>query len=531
MKERALSFVNRVKDFWGSRSRKQKKGILIVSGVVLALILLLVGISNYKHYVPLYSNLSADEAGQIKQTLDSKGIPYKLLNGGTTISVPESQVDSLKLDLAAQGIPKTGQIDYSIFGKNSNFGMTDNQFNVLQRAAVQTELENLITGINGVQAAKVMINLPDQSVWVSDKPEDASASIVLQLQPGYQLQDSQVNGLYHLVSKSVPNLPTSNIVIMDQNFNYYNENSSNNSSDSTLSAFQQQEQVKSDIEKSIQEHVQQMLGMMMGPDKVMVNVTSDIDFTKTNSKQQLVQPVDPQTMEGLKVSTEHIADTYNGNGTNQTVGTGSSQVPNYPSTTSNGTGTTNHVEDRVNYVFNQINNEVQSSPYKLKDLGIQVMVEPPNPNKPSSLSKQSVNSIKQILNTVIRTSLDQSGGQTLTPQQISSKSVISVEKFNGKLQTTPSAAFAIPKWVWFIIGGLVVLILLLLVLFFRRQRQPEDEEVFDSFANAAKEQREARIPPISDGSPEAIKKKQLENMARENPQDFVKLLRTWISED
>jgi flagellar M-ring protein FliF len=106
-----------------------------------------------------------------------------------------------------------------------------------------------------------------------------------------------------------------------------------------------------------------------------------------------------------------------------------------------------------------------------------------------------------------------------------------VEKFNGKLAITPTAAFAIPKWVWFIIGGLIVLILLLLVLYFRRRRQPIEEEMLDSFANAAKEQREARIPPISDGSPEAIKKKQLENMARENPQDFVKLLRTWISED
>jgi flagellar M-ring protein FliF len=531
MKERVLSFLNRVKNFWGNRSKKQKNGIFIVGGILIALILLIVGLSNYKHFVPLYSNLSADEAGQIKQTLDSKGIPYKLLAGGTTISVPEKQVDALKIDLAAQGIPKTGQIDYSIFGKNSNFGMTDNQFNVLQRAAVQTELENLIMGINGVQAAKVMINLPDQSVWVSDKPQEASASIVLQLKPGYQLQDSEVNGLYHLVSKSVPNLPTSNIVIMDQNFNYYNENSSNNSSDSTLSAFQQQEQVKADIEKSIREHVQQMLGMMMGNDKVMVNVSTDVDFTKTTSKQKLVQPVDPQTMEGLKVSTEHIADTYSGTGANQTVGTGSSQVTNYPSTTSNGAGNSNHVEDRVNYVFNQINNDVQSSPYKLKDLGIQVMVEPPNPNKPSSLSTQSVNNIKQILNTIVRTSLDQSGGQTLTPQQINSKSVITVDKFNGKLSTTQTTGLAIPIWVWFIVGGLAALLILLLVLFFRRRRQEEEESFDDSFASVAQEQRENRIPPISDASPEAQKKKQLENMARENPQDFVKLLRTWISED
>ncbi len=533
MIERIQSILKTVREKWQQRSSKQKVGIYSLAGVVLVALLLVIILTNYKHYVPLYSNLSIDEAGQIKQTLDSKGVPYKLLAGGTTISVPEKQVDALKVDLAAQGIPKSGQIDYSIFGKNTNFGMTDNQFNVLQRAAVQTELSNLISGMNGVNSSKVMINLPQQSVWVSDQPNKASASIVLQLKPGYQLTDSQVTGLYNLVSKSVPNLPTSNIVIMDQNFNYYDQNSLKNSTNSTLSVFQQQQQIKSQIEKDLRQRVQQMLGIMMGQDKVMVNVTTNIDFTKTTSKQKLVQPVDTQTMQGLVVSSENIQNTYNGaGGTNQTAGTGSSSVPNYPSSTTSGSGTSNSVDNKVNYVFNQINNDVQSSPYKLTDLGIQVMVEPPNPNKPSTLTKKSVSDIKSILNTIVQTSLNQTGG-TLTPQQIASKSVITVDQFNGKQQTavTPVKA-GLPKWVWAAGAGALVIIIFLLFLALRRRKQANDLELDPSMSRQIDKAVQKDEPlPSSEDSPEALKKKQLEIMVKENPQDFVKLLRSWLSEE
>ncbi len=64
------------------------------------------------------------------------------------------------------------------FRKNSGFGMTDNEFNVLKIEAMQTELANLIKSIDGVEDAKVMINLPQPTIFVGDQQEEASASIV-----------------------------------------------------------------------------------------------------------------------------------------------------------------------------------------------------------------------------------------------------------------------------------------------------------------------------------------------------------------
>jgi len=528
MRERMTTLLRSMKLRWEKVTKKQK--IWLLAGVifVIAVIAVAVALSNYKHYVPLYSDLSPEETGQIKDVLDSKGIPYKISSDGTTISVPDDQVNNLKVDLAAEGLPKTGQIDYSFFGKNANFGMTDKQFDVLERAAVQTELSNLISGISGVQSAKVMINMPEKSVWVTDKPDQASASIVLKLKPGYTLKQDQVEGLFHLVSKSVPNLPEDNIVIMDQYFNYYDKNSSNDA-DSTLSVYQQQQQVKNDIEKGIRNRVQQMLGMMMGSDKVMVNVTTDIDFTKKKTSEDLVEPVDPNTMQGLQVSTEHITETYKGQGAQGVVGTGDNQVPNYPSST-NGNGDYLHVEDRVNNVFNKIHNDIEDSPYKIKDLGIQVMVEPPNPNDPASLPAQRVQDIKQILNAIVQTTLNANGESQLTPQQIDTKTVVTVGKFNGKAPEVQPVKTGLPLWVK--IAGIamaVVLVGFIIWLFLKRRKAREDEAPGTVIPFDVQETKDL-IAASTEIKPEDEKKKQLEDLARKHPEEFAKLLRTWISE-
>ncbi|GGH82254.1 flagellar M-ring protein FliF [Pullulanibacillus pueri] len=530
MKEKFATLINRSKAIWAKQSRKQKTGLFIAIGIIAVVVIVIVALSSHKNYVPLYSNLSESETGQIKDNLDSKGVPYKIEDGGTMISVPKEQVDTLKVELASEGLPKTGQIDYSTFSENTQFGMTDKQFDVLNKAAMETELSNLIKGISGVKSAQVMLNLPEQDVWVSDDPEKASASIVLTLDSGYQLKDEQIEGLYHLASKSVPNLPEDNIVIMDQYFNYYDQKNLENS-DSTLSAYQQQQQVKNDIEKDIQQRVQQMLGMMMGTDKVMVNVTSDIDFTKEKSKEELVEPVDKDTMDGLKVSTEHITESYKGDGAAGNVGTGDSQVPTYEASDGGESGDYEHVEDRVNNVFNHITNDIEKSPYKINDLGIQVMVEPPKANDPSSLTAQSSSDIKQILNTIIKTTLSDSD-KSLTQDELDAKSVVTVEQFHGKQTDTPVKQVKKPTyWIYIAAGILALIIIVLLIILLRRRNQDEDIEEYEETTQYMDNEPDLLAEMQKNDSPEKQKKVQLETLARDNPTEFAKLLRTWFSEE
>ncbi|MGM0873664.1 MAG: flagellar basal-body MS-ring/collar protein FliF [Bacillota bacterium] len=532
MNEKLINTKNKLNGMWQGRSKVQKT--LIITSVLL--FFLFTGFLTYfmskPNLVPLYSNLSPAETGQIKETLDSKGVLSEITNNGATIMVPKEQVDTLMVELAAEGVPNTGTIDYSYFGQDSGFGMTDKEFDVIKLKATQTELANLMKGIEGVNDANVMINIPAESVFVGEQTEGSSASVVLNLKPGAGLDQEKVNALFHLVSKSVPNLSTDNIVIMDQNFNYYDLNNGQNSSPSTSYATQQE--IKSQIEQDIRRDVQKMLGTMIGQDKVVVSVTTDIDFTQENREENLVTPV-TEDDEGIAVSVERITEAYTGNGAaaaGGVNGTGETDIPGYEATAEgSGDGDYERIEERINNEVNRINKQIVESPYKIRDLGIQVMVEPPNPEDPLSFTAEREEDIQQILSTVIRTSINKDmTEEPLTDEKIAEKVVVSVQPFDGKQQFAETeAAPVIPIWMYIVAGVLLLAIIILLILLFRKKKQ-DDEELEDEELTI---EEPIRVQDINNEveTEGTVRKKQLEKMAKEKPEDFAKLLRTWISEE
>lgn len=529
MNETIRQQLTRIREYWSSRTKKQKWigiGAFLLFVTVLSTLVLLM---TKETMVPLYSELSPTEIGAIKENLDGRGIKYEITEGGTGILVPEETVDSLKVDLAAEGLPKSGSIDYGFFSENAGFGMTDNEFNILKLDAMQTELAHLITGIEGVKDAKVMINLPEKDVFIKEDGEQASASVVLNTQPGYQFDEKQIKALYHLVSKSVPNLPAENIVIMNQNFEYYDQQ--NSGSSVFGNDMVQQMEIKKRIERDIQRQVQSMLGTLMGQDKVVASVTADIDFTQENREENLVTPVDEENMEGIQISAQRITETYTGDGAAaggvpQAEDPADAEGSTYMEG-AGGSGDYERTEETVNNEVNRIRKEITESPYKIRDLGIQVMVEPPTANNPDSLPQERVDDIQQMLGTIVRTSIDKEYNQELTEQDLEEKIAVSVQPFKGKVKFDEEKQPFVPWWVY-VIGAVMLLIIGLLVFFMLRARRRQEEE--DEFEEEI-EQAEP-LADINEIETEAsARRKQLEKMAKEKPEEFAKLLRSWLSEE
>ncbi len=530
MKEMLQKYIKPLKEYWLSRSKKQQT--IMISALIL--IIIAGGVVTYlttrTTLVPLYSNLSPSETGMIKESLDGRGIQSEITDGGKTIKVPEEMVDTLKVELAAEGIPKSGSIDYSFFSQNAGIGTTENEFNVLKLDAMQTELANLIKGIDGINDAKVMITLPETGIFVTDQAESASASIVLNTKPGYEFEQDQINALYQLVSKSVPNLPTDNIVITNQNFEYFDLKNKNNSPGNT---FANQQEIKKEIERDIQRQVQTMLGTLMGRDKVVVSVTADIDFSQENREENLVTPVDEENMEGIAISAQKITETYTGNGkpaggTVQAEDAADALGSQYLEGNTNN-GDYEKVDDTINYEVNKIRKEIVESPYKIRDLGIQVMVEPPEADKANSLPRERIDDMTNMLATIVRTSIDKNVNPELTDADINQKIAVSVQPFNGKVTFDNQTTTVIPWWIYVIVGVLVVIIGILVFVFIRQRRKQdnrlgEDEEIFEQPID---------IPDVNESheTESSQRRKQLEKLAKDKPDEFAKLLRSWIGED
>lgn len=533
MKEKIMNWKEKTTGFWKKRSNTQK-GVFL--GSVLLIILLIGGIlflSPGSRLVPLYSNLSLQEVGQIKTELETRGIQYELQDGGTTVNVPEERVDSLLVDLAGQGLPNSGNIDYSFFSENASWGVTDNEFNVMKLDAMQTELANLMKGIDGIENAEVMINMPEDPVFVSDAAQAGSASIVLNTQPGYQFEGNQIESLYHLVSKAVPNLPADNIVIMNQYFEYFDRNTQTAGGSQDAHTYQQS--VKKDIERDIQKRLQQMLSAMVGGENVIVSVTSDIDFTQENRTENLVEPADEENMEGLPVSVETIQETYSGNppvGGN--AGTGDEDIANYEGVEEGQDGDYELVKETVNNEYNRIQREIVESPYKVRDLGIQVAVNNVKNDDGETveyLTQQEQTTVEEgissILSSIVTTTVD----AEFEPANAAPGENVSItfQEFSGKQTNSAAATSAgIPSWMY-IAGGALLLIIIVLVVMLLRNRG-EEEIIEESYIS---EEIPAEVPelPENEQTEADVRKKQLEKIAKDKPEDFAKLLRSWIGED
>ena len=527
MNERLTKIRTDLQQFWSSRTKRQKTTYIASVISVIAIAALLTFFLSRTEYAPLYKDVSRAEIGRIKEQLDAQGIPSQVAPGGTSILVPKQQVDSLLVSLAAEGYPHTGMIDYSFFSQNAGFGTTDNEFNMIKLASMQTELGNLIKGIQGVKDASVMITLPTQSVFLNESVQSASAAIMLVTEPGHQFTEPQVNALYNLVSKSLPNLSTDDIKIINQ----YSE-SIELRSGSTGTNIVDQMDLKKSIESDLQRKVQMMLGTMIGQDKVIVSVTTDIDFKQENRQENLVDRVD-EDLDSLAISVQRITESFSGDGA--VVG----GIPEGEDPTDNRTnyvegnnanGDYDRLEETINNEVNRIRKDIVESPYKIRDIGIQVMIEPPDVEDLNSFT--STEEVKNILKAIISTSIDKTYvPATITDQYWEDKIAISTQVFNGKMITVDSnAQTKIPWWVYAIGAALLVVIAILVVAFFRKRKR--DQELEEQLI-IEEQQVSLQIDDINtEQETEAtLRKKQLEKMAKDKPEEFAKLLRTWIAED
>jgi len=388
----------------------------------------------------------------------------------------------------------------------------------------------------------VMITLPKENIWITDEEQSATASVVIKGDPSFQLDQKQINGLYHLISKSIHNLPMEQIVIMDQNGQTFDMRDEE-PSDTTLSVYQEQREIRKDIEQDIQRELQQMLGLILGRDKVVVSVMASIDFTKEKREENLVEPVNKENNQGIDISVERIIESYSSEGTatNATTSTGETDIANYPSAEGEGNSESNKTEERINREVNRINRQIELSPYTINDLTINVGVEPPNPENPQSLSQQNIEDIRNLLKNAVSTSLSMNGAE-VTEEELEDHISVFAAEFQGKPSVNEEVETplldSVPTDLLMMIGagiGLLSLVLILFAVLRRRKRKKEEEEF--NFAMFE----EPKVPEYKEANEEVDipeftsrtnpKRKTIEKLAKERPEDFAKLLRTWMAED
>ncbi len=234
-------------------------------------------------YSLLYANLSPQQESQVAQALEGAQIPYRLDAASNGIEVPAEQLDAARLKLAGQGV--AGGDSFASLDKGSDFGVSQFMENIRYQHALESELAHTIASMQQVEAARVNLAVPRQSVFVSDRSA-ASASVFVRLRAGGTLGPEQVQAIVNLVASSVPDLPASRVTVVDQNGQLLSSPQGN----SPYAADEQHYDMVHRLESDDSQRIIALLSPLVGPGLVRADVVAELNLGTSEQAQERYKP-------------------------------------------------------------------------------------------------------------------------------------------------------------------------------------------------------------------------------------------------
>ncbi|QQE81245.1 flagellar M-ring protein FliF [Alicyclobacillus sp. SO9] len=489
-------------------SAKQKRNIAITFVAGIACLVAILWILLRPHYVTIMSGLSNKSLGQVQTKLEALKIPNEI--NGSSVLVPKSQANTARVQLATAGLPQSGYIGYSSI--QSKFGMTQDQFNIQVLNLLQESLGQTIQSINGINGAQVHIVMPQKQLFVSQNTSTAEASVFVQLSPGTELSSAQVAGIQQLVAHSVKGLTTQSVSVVDQN----GVTLSNSGGVGNVSGASTGEMgIRSKLEQQLQQQLQSELTTIVGSGNAVVSVHANVSFNQVKSTSKQYQPA-PGQKTGLVASQQTTSSSSKS--TNQSGGAAgqSSSNPNLPTYGTSGNGSNGAQSTKRGSTINYDNNVKKTTtvqdPMQIQGYNVGVVLNASD----KQITTQEIAQIKQFVSTTV-----------------AGKGAVN-SVFVSKMPFHPSTATSSlgnggqsKTLLWAAIGGGVLLVGAGVLLYRRRKNK---EEVNETIAPQALQDLEEQLEQAG-VSPDEQMKRQLAKLAKQKPDEFANLVRTWLVSD
>lgn len=289
--------INQTAGMQFSRALTQKITLALAIAAVIAVMTGFWLWSQKPEYRVLFSNFNDKDGGAIVAALEQMNVPYQFSAGGSAILVPDEHVHQSRLKIASLGLPKGGNVGFELL-ENQKFGVSQFVEQVNFQRALEGELEKSIQAVSAVQNARVHLAIPKSTVFVRDQ-QKPTASVLVNLHPGRTLDPQQVSAVVHLVASSVPDLPTANVTIVDQNGNLLSDTSkkaNQNQLDPT------QLKYVDDMQLGIVKRVESIILPIVGAQNVHAEATVDIDFSSLEQADEIYKP--NQTPEAIVIRSQ-----------------------------------------------------------------------------------------------------------------------------------------------------------------------------------------------------------------------------------
>jgi flagellar M-ring protein FliF len=309
---------------------------ILIGGAVAVALAVIVALwlwTQQTQYKVLFANYSDRDGGAITASLDQMGVKYKFSEGGNAILVPAEQVHDVRLKLAAQGLPKGGNVGFELL-ENQKLGTSQFVEQVNYQRSLEGELARSIQALGAVSAARVHLALPKPSVFVREQ-QKPTASVLLNLQPGRALDPGQVSAIVHLVASSVPELTTSNVTVVDQNGSLLSDTSARAAGAKQLDP--NQLKYVEQLQQNIVKQVESIITPLVGQGNVRAEATADVDFAQVDTAAEMYKPNSPPEPQAIRSQQTSEAAGAGGANPSGVPGALSNQPPGTATAPLNGT--------------------------------------------------------------------------------------------------------------------------------------------------------------------------------------------------
>jgi flagellar M-ring protein FliF len=260
--------------------------IAALAGVAAALTFFFLYIFNVISEPPkaiLFSGLEPREATAVVQQLEVLNVEYEARGDGGTLLVPADQVTTLRMQLAAEGLPAAG-VGYEIFDQTDTFGTTTFVQNLNRLRALEGELARSVRSLSGIDSARVHLVIPERQVFARDN-QPPSASVVIKSRT--RLTRGQVSAVQHLVAAAVAGLNPSAVAIVDDTGQLLAGGAAAGSEADMAAG---QEERTSGFEDRLRQRVENIVSSIVGPGRVRVQVSADMDFNRVTESSEVFDP-------------------------------------------------------------------------------------------------------------------------------------------------------------------------------------------------------------------------------------------------
>lgn len=275
-----------------NRQKMLLAGATVLVGVIVWFFARLISGGDYK---PLFVGLSTADAQSLGQKLATQNISYQLSPDGTSVLVPADQLDKARVGVASQGPLTSGRMGFELFDK-PNWSGSDFSEKVNYQRALEAELERTIQTMNGVEAVRVHLVIPHDSLF-TDRERPAKAAVVVKLR-GLRMSDQIGTSIANLVSSAWDDLTPQNVTVVTTD---------GQMPGSGRSSYGDATGASGDLETVMAEKVVQVLTPIVGTDHVKSSVSIEYDPTSGESTQDSYDP-NSSVVVNSQISTETSAD-------------------------------------------------------------------------------------------------------------------------------------------------------------------------------------------------------------------------------